>query len=39
MTAVAHDGTLLLGVSLKDLIFPVWDIPDFAGVLGDYEIN
>jgi len=31
----AHAGMLFLGVFLKDLIFLVWDIPDFAGMLGD----
>lgn len=30
---------LFLGVFCKGLVFPIWGIPDLAGILGDYDMN
>lgn len=30
---------LFPGLFFKGLVFPIWGIPDFAGILGDYEMN
>lgn len=35
----AQAGMVFLGMFLKEMVFPDWGIPDFAGILRNYETN